>query len=243
MMVSGCASLVDTGIVRATTVVLVDDHPVFTEALSVRLDDEPDIRVVGVSSAPARIVDLVEAHRPDVLVLDVGLGAEDGIELMREVRSRGARPAVVILTSHDDVDTAERAMRGGASGFVRKVAPVQELAEAIRWAARGEVWVSPPLLTRLLSGWTGGRAARSGDVDRLARLSDREHQVLQLMVDGLAYAAIAARLNLSVHTVRTHAHNLQSKLGAHSNLAAVSYALAAGIRPTRGGAGSAATGA
>ena len=156
--------------------------------------------------------------------------------MMREVRRRGTRPAVVVLTCHDDAETTERAMRYGASGFVRKVAPVQELVEAIRWAARGEVWMSPPLLTRLLAGWSGP-ARPEGDADRLARLTDREHEVLQLMVDGLAYGAIAARLNLSVHTVRTHAHNLQAKLGAHSNLAAVSYALEAGIRPTRRGAG------
>ena len=131
----------------------------------------------------------------------------------------------------EDRDAAEIAMKYGVFGFVLKVAPLQEVAEAVRWAAKNKMWVSPPLLTSILSGFRPSTDLE-GARNHLKSLTKRELQVLTLMVDGLSHAQIAEQLHVSTNTVRTHTQNLQKKLNTHSGLAAVSIALEAGLRPS-----------
>ena len=211
-------------------VAIVDRQPVVCESLSVGLGGEPDLRVVGTASAPGRVVDLVETTRPDVLVLDSELGGPDSPGTLREVLSTPESPAVVMLMADGAVGPGVSAIEGGVLGLVLKVAPLRELVDAVRLAARGQMWVSPPMLTDLLSARFG--AGRRGARDRLSALTRRELQVLDLMVEGLGHRAIAQRLEVSANTVRTHSQNLQKKLDVHSALAAVAVALEAGNRPT-----------
>lgn len=215
---------------RETAVAIVDSHAVLCESLSAWLDTQADIRVVGSAPTAAQAVDLVTSLRPDVLILDGDIDPTCGADVLREITARGMRPAVVLLMSSEDREAAELAMKFGVFGFVLKIAPLQEVAEAVRWAAKEKMWVSPPLLTSMLSGFrTSSNHAHARD--SLMSLTKRELQVLTLMVDGLNHAAIAQRLHVSTNTVRTHTQNLQKKLNVHSGLAAVSVALEAGLRP------------
>jgi DNA-binding NarL/FixJ family response regulator len=214
----------------STTVVLVDDHHVLTEALTGRLESEGDLRVVGVADAPAQALDVIAARRPDVVVLDLELG--QGSELIERIRQLHPAGMIVGMSDEQDVEAALVALRKGAVGLVLKAAPVDDLVGAIRTAARGGVWLDQEVFDVLLAAHP--EPTKFG---RLSALTEREREVLSLMVEGLSYAAIAARLSLSVHTVRTHAHHLQAKLDVHSNVAAVALALSEGLRPPGGGEG------
>lgn len=216
---------------RETAVAIVDSQAVLCESLSAWLDEQVDIRVVGSASSASQAVDLVTSLRPDVVIVDGDIDATTGTDVLRDISASGMSPAVVLLMSDEDRDAADIAMKYGVLGFVLKVAPLQEVAEAVRWAAKKKMWVSPPLLTSILSGFRP-----STDLERarnhLKSLTKRELQVLTLMVDGLSHAQIAEQLHVSTNTVRTHTQNLQKKLNTHSGLAAVSIALEAGLRPS-----------
>jgi DNA-binding NarL/FixJ family response regulator len=215
--------------VTETAVAIVDHQPVLCESLSVCLSEEPGLRVVGSASTADQLADLVASARPDVLVYDAEFDDSDGAETLRQLQAMPSSPAVVMLVSDDPEDSGASAIQMGVLGLVLKVAPVKELVEAIRLAAKGQMWVSPPLLTGLLSGRVdpGRREAK----DRLSVLTRRELEVLDLLVEGLGHRAIAQRLHVSANTVRTHSQNLQKKLNVHSALAAVAIALDAGLRP------------
>ena len=216
--------------VSETAVAIVDPQPVLCESLSVWLSGEPGLRVVGSASTPAQVADLMATARPDVLVYDSEFDGAGSVRTLRELQSMPSRPAIVMLMSDQATTSGASAIEGGVLGLVLKVAPVRELVEAIRLAARGQMWVSPPLLTGLLSVrlGTGRREAK----DRLSVLTKRELEVLDLLVEGLGHRAIAQRLQVSANTVRTHSQNLQKKLDVHSALAAVAIALEAGLRPS-----------
>jgi DNA-binding NarL/FixJ family response regulator len=208
---------------RPIAVLIVEDHLVLSEALIARIDQESDLRVVGAAWSRTQVTFMVGARRPDVVVLDLGLGDYDGIELIQPMRARSTGPRVVVLTGHDDTATALTALRHGASAFVSKAAPIGDLLQAIRTVAGGEPWISPAMVSRLLPELLAGAGEYLAE-EQFPLLSHREREVLALMVDGLSNAAIAARLHISVHTARTHVHNLQKKLNVHSQLAAVALA-------------------
>jgi DNA-binding NarL/FixJ family response regulator len=218
--------------VSQATVAIVDDHELFTQALGVRLGQEPDLRVVATTASASRVLDVVAEHHPDVLVLDVELDTMNGLDLCAEILTCPIPPVIVILTFRDDNETAARALRAGASAVVLKLGPIQDVIVAIRSALRGEAWLSPTLLRGLVSELRSG----PGEVDRdgIRGLSTREIEILALMVEGKRYAEIANHLALSVNTVRTHAHNLQKKLGVNSRVAAIALGLRAGLRPEKG---------
>ncbi|HLI15122.1 MAG TPA: response regulator transcription factor [Acidimicrobiales bacterium] len=209
-------------------VAVVASDPLLRSGLAERLDAEPELRVAGVAGAAGAIDRLVEAHEAAVVVLEVGRAAGAAREVL-ELRARRPLARVVVLLGPGEVDL-DAVVRAGASGLVLHSASVGELVTALRWAARGEMWVSPPLLARLV------RAARHEDgggrpPGRLAQLTRREFEMLRLLSHGCDNREVARRLFLSLNTVRTHARNIQRKLGVHSNLAAVAVAFAEGLRP------------
>jgi DNA-binding NarL/FixJ family response regulator len=205
------------------SVLIVEDHAVLAEALTARVDREQDIRVVGCTAAAAQVPSMVEVRRPDVVLIDVELGNNNGLDLIGPIHDQPSGAKVVVLTCRSDTETMLTALRRGASAFVPKSAPIADLLCAIRTVAMGDMWVSPAVLGRILPEVlqaSEGKQAKS----QMPALTDREREVLTLMVEGYANPAIAERLHLSIHTVRTHAHNLQRKLNVHSKLAAVALA-------------------
>jgi len=220
------------GVTSTTRVLIVDDHKVFTDALSRRLSAEPDLEVVAVATTGSAALQAIDLRHPDIVLLDVELeDRSDGIELLRELEEAQPDARVLVLTAHDDAPTAARALGAGARAFVPKDTPAAELVDAVRAVVAGETRVPPELLTHVISSLRASSGTQNVWQQKVDRLTQREREVLALMVAGLDRAAIADRLYLSINTVRTHSKNILSKLGVHSSLEAVSVALRAGMRP------------
>ncbi|MGW6393579.1 LuxR C-terminal-related transcriptional regulator [Streptomyces sp. NPDC055103] len=231
-------------------VLVVDDHRIFAESLAAALAAEPDVDVSAAGSGPAalRCLDraVAEGRRFDVLLVDAELGAGpagaaaapdhaepavDGISLVAGVRR--AQPAVrtVVLAEKDDPRRAALALQAGASGWVAKDCSLQRLLAVVRGVLRDETHLPPALLTGVLRELTAARKHRTDSERLVESLTPREREVLRCMVAGLGRKAVAERLFLSPHTVRTHMQNVLGKLGVHSTLAAVALARRAGVGP------------
>jgi DNA-binding NarL/FixJ family response regulator len=192
---------------------LVDDHDMVAQGLKIILEDEPDIDVVAVANSAAQAVAIATTARPDVILMDYYLPDGNGASAAARIRSDNPNIKVVLLTGSDDPDALQRAVDAGCAGYLDKSGPLDELAAAVRVAAAGHVVISAEDLSRLVP------RTREGTV-----LTEREREILFLVADGLTNQAIAARLVLSVHTVRTHVQTILGKLGAHSKLEAVATA-------------------
>ena len=210
-----------------TRVLVVDDHEVLATSLSMVLDAEPDLVSVGVARSLEQARALVRTTEPDVLLLDHRLPDGDGVGAIPELRALREEMHVVVLTATAADHVLVAAIEAGASGFVSKTRGLAEVTAAVRAAASGEALISPEMLARLLPRLSRTSATRHQE------LTEREHEVLGLLAQGLTNAAIAAQLFVSVHTVRNHIANLSSKLGAHSKLEALSIAVREGLLPDR----------
>jgi DNA-binding NarL/FixJ family response regulator len=211
-------------------VLIVDDHALFAEALAARLNKEPDLVILPIALDVRRALALVATERPHMILLDLMLSAESGLEILDHVRNDYPDIRVVMLTAVRDVDSIAQAIRRGAVGWLPKTESADLVARVVRSAARKGGWIPPDVLGDVLR--------RLVTVDRpdggsrlLAELTPREREVLQAMVDGLNRTQIAQRLGLSANTVRTHTQNLLAKLDLHSALEAVTLAMRAGMRP------------
>jgi two-component system, NarL family, response regulator NreC len=182
-------------------VVIADDHAMVRQGLWALLDMEPDLAVVGEAGDVAATLARVREHAPDVLVLDMHLGAENALDAMAGIVEASPSTRVLVVTMQDDPAFARKALRTGASGYVLKEAPRSELVEAVRTTARGETYLHPALAARALLAEPEGA------------LTPRESEVLRLIALGHTNAQIAGDLFISVRTVETHRANLQSKLG------------------------------
>lgn len=215
------------------SVLLVDDHALFVEALQARLSREIDLYPVRVATSGAEALAMLNAEVPDVAVLDVTMPAEDGVTLAARIAEiAGPRCRVVMMTEMASSDVVVDALRAGARGWLSKTTDVDQLLRVIRGVIYDEVWIPPPLLGDVLPRLLG--EGRRATPEILARLTGREAEILQCMVDGLARPAIAVRLGVTPNTVRTHTQNLLAKLDAHSTLEAVSIALRHGMRASDG---------
>ncbi|WP_433474319.1 response regulator [Spirillospora sp. CA-142024] len=211
-------------------VLIVDDHALFAEALAARLGREPDLVILPIAPDVRRALALTATERPRVLVLDMTLGAESGLDVLDRVRERYPDVRVVVLTAMSGMDAMVRAVRRGAVGWLEKTESADLVARVIRSAARQGGWIPPDALGEVLRRLTRDGGEPDG-ADLLAELTPREREVLQCMVDGLGRAEIAERLGLSANTVRTHTQNLLAKLDLHSALEAITLAMRAGMRP------------
>lgn len=205
-------------------VLLVEDHQVVREGLRALLRGEPDVEVIGEAEGGTDGARLAEELAPDVVVMDVSMPGLGGIEAARRLRRARPDQAVVFLSMHDDAPTVDAALRAGARGYVLKGRGVSALCEAIRTAARGEVWLSPEVSSYVLQGYLQGGQAADADP-----LSPREREILQLIAEGHTGREIAERLGLRPKTVDNHRANIMDKLGIHTTAGLVRYALRAGV--------------
>jgi DNA-binding NarL/FixJ family response regulator len=212
--------------VAALSVLVVDDHAIFADALQARLSREPDLGPVGVAYGAAEARAKVVRMRPAVLVLDLLLSdGESGLDVAEAIQETSPQTKIIILTAVESVGDVVTGLMHGVRAWLPKTVDVGHLVRVVRGVHAGEAWLAPELLGRVLSDLVVG--ARP---DPLDGLTTRERQVLQCMVDGLTRAQIAQRLHLSVNTVRTHTQNIIAKLGAHSTLESVTLALRKGLR-------------
>jgi DNA-binding NarL/FixJ family response regulator len=203
-------------------ILLVDDHAIVRLGLMTLLNDQPDMLVVGEASTAAEAVSAVEKLEPDVVLMDIRLPGEGGIEATRQVTARFPKSKVVILTSFADDELVMRAINAGAMGYVLKQIGNEELLRAIRAAARGEALLDPSTTARLLSRVR--EADRKDHQDAFRDLSDREMDVLVHLARGKTNAEIGRLLNLSEKTVGNYVGSMFEKLGLNNRIEAAAYA-------------------
>ncbi|HXY43551.1 MAG TPA: response regulator transcription factor [Acidimicrobiales bacterium] len=201
-------------------VFLLDDHEVVRAGIRGLLEAEGDIEVVGEAATAEEAINRVPALRPDVAVLDVRLPDGDGVEVCRELRSRMPELRCLMLTSFADDDALFAAIMGGASGYVLKQIRGTDLVSAITRVGQGESLIDPILTKRVLDRLRSGPEQD----ERLARLSDQERRILDLLAEGLTNRQIAARLFLAEKTVKNYVSNLLTKLGMSRRTEAAAFA-------------------
>jgi DNA-binding NarL/FixJ family response regulator len=217
-------------------VLLVDDQPLLRTGFRMILDGEPDITVVGECSDGEAAVADSRALQPDVVVMDIRMPRLDGVQATRAItgEARDSTPRVLVLTTFDLDEYIVEALRAGASGFLLKDAPADDLVAAIRTVARGDAVVAPSVTRRLLDMFAQHvpSADRRHESGVLELLTEREREVLTLVARGLSNAEIAAELVVSETTVKTHVGNVLTKLGVRDRVQAAVYAYECGlVRP------------
>lgn len=203
-------------------VLLVDDHRMFTELMTVVLGEHPDLEVTGSAVDAAEAVERAMADPPDVAVIDYHLPGADGIAVAEQLRRVLPDVRVVMLTGHDDDSILRMAMEAGCAGFVTKDRATKDLVAAVRTVRDGNASLSPSAVHRLAG-------APSSSASRQFGLTARELDVLRLLTEGVSTRGIAERLFISLNTARNHVQRIIRKLGAHSRLEAVAIANRAGL--------------
>jgi len=209
---------------QRSSILVVDDHIVLGQALVTRLGSEPDIARVRAAATATEALAILENERFDVALLDLDLGADDGLVLCARLRERHPGLCVIMLTCATSTELVVDALRAGASGWVPKDAPVDQLLDALRQVRAGAAWLPGRMLRDVLDELLRDRTAEDRVSDLVSRLSARERQVLYELATGQDMTSIARRLYLSQNTVRTHIQNILAKLEVHSRLAAVALA-------------------
>jgi len=213
-------------------VLLVDDHDVFRHGLAQLLADEGLTVVAEASGGEAGVRLAAELH-PDVVLMDLSMPGISGVEATRAIVAAAPdAPRVVVLTLSDDDATMLEALLAGAAGYLLKEATLEEIVRGVRAAAAGDAVIPPrvaPELLRRLREVEAARASASGSADGAVELSERELEVLRLIVDGRDNAAIAAELFISPNTVKSHVASIFEKLGVESRLQASVQALRRGL--------------
>ncbi|MET9359514.1 response regulator transcription factor [Streptomyces sp. NPDC006632] len=210
-------------------VVVVDDEAMVCGFLRTILGSADDIEVVAEAHDGAAGVAAVQRHRPDVVLMDLRMPGMDGITAIERLARGGDMPPVVVLTTFDADQYVLRALRAGASGFLVKSTPPEDLIGLVRVAAEGHTVLSPAAARRLVAASTDALSARDRARDRVARLTEREVEVLAGLGEGLSNARIAARLHLSEATVKGYVSRMLDKLECANRTQAGLLAHDAGI--------------
>jgi RNA polymerase sigma factor (sigma-70 family) len=214
----------------AIRVLLADDEALVRGGFRMILESQDGIEVVGEADDGRRAVAEAERLRPDVVVMDIQMPGTDGVAATREILTRLADPPrVLVVTTFDIDDYVYEALRAGASGFLLKNSPPEELARAIRVVAAGESLLSPSITRRLIEDVARRPRTASAATPALAELTEREREVLLLVAQGLSNAEIAERLVVSLGTVKTHVARLLMKLGLRDRVQAVVLAYESGL--------------
>jgi DNA-binding NarL/FixJ family response regulator len=214
---------------------LADDQPLMRAGFRMILEETGDIDIVGEARDGVEAVRLARDLNPDVILMDVRMPGVDGIEATRRIVAAGGTARILILTTFDLDEYAFSALRAGASGFVVKDVPLDELARAIRAVASGDAVVSPRITRRLLDIYAAklpdlSRGAASGPAPAaLGQLTPREQEVLLEVATGLSNTEIAEKLVVSEATVKTHVGSILAKLGLRSRVHAVIFAYDTGL--------------
>ena len=215
-----------------TSVLLVDDQPLLRTGFRMILSAESDLRVVGEAGDGASAVELARRLRPDVVLMDIRMPGMDGIQATRALAGPGVEEPVkvLILTTFGLDEYVVESLRAGASGFLLKDAPPEDLVEAIRIVAAGEALLAPSVTRRLLDRVASRLPPANEDtIPALSQLTEREMEVLKLMARGMSNAEIAEKLVISETTVRTHVSRVLSKLELRDRVQAVILAYETGL--------------
>ena len=212
---------------KRITVLLADDHMVVREGFRKLLEAEDDLEVVGEAQTGRQAVELTRKLRPAVVVMDIAMPLLNGLEATRQIRKAFPDTKVVILSAHNDDAYIDQAVAIGAVGFLLKQTSSHNLSEAIREVQKGNTFFSPSISTRLQNQKMSARGGTPRK--KVARLSSREMEVLQLITEGNGNNETATELGISIKTVEKHRQNLMAKLNLHEISGLTRYAIGAGI--------------
>ena len=206
-------------------VLLVDDHPVVRAGIEGILNSQPDIEVVGEASDGMEALHLNRALQPDVILMDLQMPAMDGVTAIKAIREQANPPYILVLTTYDTDADIVQAIQAGATGYLLKDTPREDIFAAVRQVAKGESVLTPVVASRLMARM---RAPAE------EQLSERELEVLALVAQGHSNQDIARQLHISKATVKTHLIHIYGKLGVSDRTAAVTTALEKGILRLKG---------
>jgi DNA-binding NarL/FixJ family response regulator len=206
-------------------IVVVDDHPLLRSGIVELINAEKDLAVVGETATAREAPDLAKRCRPALLIIDVSLDGDSGLELMKQMTYRDPSARMLAYSMHDEQIYAERALRAGAKGYVMKQEAPEVLLQAIRMILGGKIYLSPAMSARLLHKLVGAGPKEKVGRSPIESLSDRELEVLQLMGQGMTTPRIAEKLTLSVKTIETYREHLKLKLNLHSGPELLRYAI------------------
>lgn len=204
-------------------VLIVDDHPMMRQGLAQLIDNEPDLKVCAQADTAGQALDVAVGQKLDLVLLDISLPDKNGLELIKDVHSVKPELPILIVSMHDEALYAERVLRAGARGYIMKQEGGQKLLQAIRQVLSGQIYVSEKMSARILEMFSGHRP--EGAASPVARLSDREFEVFQLIGQGKGTKDIAQHLNLSVKTVEVHRAKIKEKLNVLTATDLVRYAV------------------
>jgi len=209
-------------------VLLVEDHAIVRQGVRLLLDGQADMAVVGEADEGGKALALVAQKEPDVVLMDIAMPGINGLEATAEIKRRWPDVQVIALTVHDNDEYFFQMITAGAAGYVLKGADPSELLEAIRTAHQGDIFLHPPLTTKLVRDYL--RRARLGEVsDSYDALSEREKQVLRLIGEGQTTQEIADVLGITNSTVQTHRAHIMEKLNLHRRSELMKYAVRRGL--------------
>ncbi|HEY5639162.1 MAG TPA: response regulator transcription factor [Dehalococcoidia bacterium] len=206
-------------------ILLADDHQVLRSGLRALLNMEPDFEVVGEASNGVEAVKLTETLRPDIIVMDVSMPEMDGLKAAEEINNLGLKSKIVMLTVHADEEYLFQTLKAGASGYVHKSSADRELIDAIRTANRGDVFLYPSAIKKLLGEYLRGESRETSEKEPL---TNREREVLKATAEGYTNNEIAEQLVISPKTVDTYRQRIMEKLNLHHRSELIQYALKRG---------------
>jgi DNA-binding NarL/FixJ family response regulator len=207
-------------------VIVADDHALFRRGLEMVLESEPDIDVVAEAGDGAEAIDLAVKHMPDLVLMDVRMPAQGGIEATKAIKDAVPHTKILMLTISDEEEDLYDAIKAGASGYLLKEISIEEVADAIRKVHAGQSLISPSMASKLLNEFAA-MAKKDEEKQQMPapRLTDREMEVLTLVAQGMNNRDIAKELFISENTVKNHVRNILEKLHLHSRMEAVVYAV------------------
>ena len=208
-------------------IIIADDHTLLRDGLKALFASVPDIEVIGEAETGAGVITIADQLQPDVILMDIQMPGINGIQATRQIVEKHPDIGVIVVTMYKDDDSVFAAMRAGARGYILKGADQEEMLRAIRSVARGEAMFGPEIATRLVNFFSSSPADLSPQA--FPDLTNREHEVLELIAQGLNNQAIASRLSISEKTVRNHISNIFNKLQVVDRAQAIVKAREAGL--------------
>jgi two-component system nitrate/nitrite response regulator NarL len=222
------------GSINPIRVLLIDDHVVMRMGLRMLIENQPGLRVVGEATDRAGAIQSAVHEQPDIILLDLDLGDESGLDILPELRDAAKGARVVVLTGIRDPAEHRQAVRLGVTGMVLKEQAVDTLVKAIERVYAGEIWLDPALVANVLAERSRERGQDvDPEVTRIATLTDREREVIVLIGEGMKNRQIGERLSISETTVVHHLTSIFAKLGVANRLELVTYAYRHGLAKPR----------
>lgn len=208
---------------RRVRILIVDDHPVMREGLVRVLEREAGLRVCAEAASIPEALAAITTAKPDLAIVDISLGGQNAIELIKDIKVRHPQLPLLVHSMHDEAVYAERSLRAGASGYVMKQEPPQQLLAAVRRVLDGEIYLSENMTRELVRRTAIG--GRNEGASSLHQLSDREFEIFEMLGRGLQIKEIAGLLHLSAKTVHSHRERLKEKLQLRSSASVVRRAI------------------